>query len=375
MTPGPTLRELNRRAFAGTGGAEVFFQPRIEPWFDLHQRTGDLSERLRSMSLLEFYDDLGVSMRYTHYYTGQPYPVVTRHRDGVRVGERETGPDRRTRVLETPAGRLVEGLQRNTDGKWYTVDHAVRTAAELEILCAYYAGTTYHLDLAAFRAGAAYLGERGEPSFWLPKSPYQALCQWWMTLEDFIVALAETPEAVHAAMDAIDAAYDPLYAELAAAAGELFVVNFGENIHAQLTSPRYFERYFLPFYAKRSGQLRRAGIRTHVHIDGFFKPLLGYLKDLPFDGLEALTPLPQGDVTLEEMRGAIGDKILLDGIPAILFMPYYPPAQLDACVERVIELFAPRLVLGISDEFPQGAPESCLERVRAIARRCRTGRA
>lgn len=361
-----TSREANLNVFARRPNPNVFFQPRIEPWLDYHQRLGDLSPRLAAMPLRDFYDDLGVSMRYTHYYTGQPYPVVTRHRPGITITESGAG-DRKTRIIGTPRGRLVEGLQRNTDGMWYTVDFPVSTPEQLDILAAYYELTEYHFDLDAFRIGAAWLGDRGAPSFWLPKSPYQALCQWWMTLEDFVQALAETPEAVERVMRALDASYDPLYRELAAASGDVRIVNFGENIHAQLTSPKYFERYFLPFYAKRSGALRQAGIFTHVHIDGFFKPLLPYLAGLPFDGIEALTPGPQGDVTLDEMKAAIGDKILLDGIPAVLFMPHHSEKQLMECTERVIELFHPNLVLGISDEFPQGAPESCLDRVRRIA--------
>ncbi len=364
------MRATNLGIFRGEPANGVFFQPRIEPWFDLHRRLGDLSPRLTAMSLRDFYDDLELSMRYTHYYTDQPYPIAVAHTGGVT--DTVTGDDRnRTRVISTPRGRLTEGQRINTDGMWYTMDYPVNTLADLAVLEAYYAGTTYHFDPGAFRQGAAYLGDRGEPSFWLPKSPYQALCQWWMDLQDFIQLLHEEPAAVERVMRAIDAAYDPLFTELAAAAGEVRIANFGENIHAQLLSPRYFEKYLLPFYAKRSGALRRAGIFTHVHIDGFFKPLLPYLKDLPFDGIEALTPVPQGDVTLDEMKASLGDKILLDGIPAILFMPHHAEAELQACVERVIALFSPRLILGISDEFPQGAPESCLDRVRWIRQRCR----
>jgi hypothetical protein len=53
---------------------------------------------------------------------------------------------------------------------------------------------------------------------------------------------------------------------------------------------------------------------------------------MPFDGIEALTPSPQGDATLEEIKEHIGDKILLDGIPAIYFMA--SAGLPDGCVER-----------------------------------------
>jgi len=215
------------------------------------------------------------------------------------------------------------------------------------------------------------VGERGEPQFWLPKSPYQALAQQWMKLDHFIYALADYPDEVEETMQAIDETYDRLYEEITAC-GKVKIVNFGENIHDHLLSPRYFERYLIPWYEKRSNQFRQAGIYTHNHIDGYFHSLLKYLKHLPFDGLEALTPLPQGDVSLEEIKEHIGDKVLLDGIPAILFLPTYSCEQLMKTVEQVVALFHPRLVLGVSDEVPQGAEaEGAIKKLQMVSEWCR----
>ena len=111
------------------------------------------------------------------------------------------------------------------------------------------------------------MGERGVPGFWVPKSPYQALAQYWMRLPDLIYALADDREAVEETMRAIDRAYDRLYEQLCAhgpqgGTGKLNIINFGENLHEALMGPRYFERYFFPFYEKRVGQLRSGG---HLH--------------------------------------------------------------------------------------------------------------
>ena len=43
--------------------------------------------------------------------------------------------------------------------------------------------------------------------------------------------------------------------------------------------------------------------------------------------------------------------MLLDGIPAIYFDDMFPIEVLTDCAHKIIELFAPRLVLGISDEI------------------------
>ncbi len=97
-----------------------------------------------------------------------------------------------------------------------------------------------------------------------------------------------------------------------------------------------------------------------------------YLRHLPFDGLEALTPQPQGDVTLEELREHIGDKVLLDGIPAVLFLSHYSAEELLAAAEQVIRLFHPRLVLGVSDEVPEGAVAAdAIERIRMVSEFCK----
>jgi hypothetical protein len=84
------------------------------------------------------------------------------------------------------------------------------------------------------------------------------------------------------------------------------------------------------------------------------------------DGIEAITPVPQGDVTLEEIRAGLGDDmLLLDGIPAVFFDEDFPVSALEECTHRLIELFAPRLILGISDEM---SSHGDIERIRVVGR-------
>ncbi len=52
-----------------------------------------------------------------------------------------------------------------------------------------------------------------------------------------------------------------------------------------------------------------------------------------------------------------------DGISAVYFDELFPIETLVECVERLIELFAPKLVLGISDEI---SSTGNLERVRLV---------
>lgn len=364
-----TRKEMNLRVFRREPLPHVFFQPRFEPWFAMHSNRGTLPEQLKGMSLTDVYDSIDASMRTVHYYTGQPYPIRVSLSNEVKVTERREN-DLLKRYYDTPYGQLSATEQLTTDGAWRTVEFAAKTQKDLPALRWLMEHTIITFSEEDFKQGAQYIGDRGEPQFWVPKSPYMALAQQWMRFEDFIYALVDCPQQMEDVMKAIDDSYDQLYEQLTSS-GLLNILNFGENIASAYFSMDYFERYLLPWYEKRSNQLRNAGIYTHIHIDGYFKPLLPYLKDLPFDGLEALTPTPQGDVTLEEIKEYIGDKILLDGIPAILFLDHYSREELMECVEKIVELFHPRLVLGISDEFPEGSNEESFERLKMVAEWCK----
>ncbi|MCX7682667.1 MAG: hypothetical protein N2508_12020 [Anaerolineae bacterium] len=365
-----TFRAMNLNVFAGKPNPHVFFQPRFEPWYAWQSRSGSMPAYYRELGLLGTYDALGCSMRYVHYYTGMPDPVRYRLAPEVKVNERDEH-NGRIRIIETPYGELTERLKFTADCTWRTVEFPVKQPEDLRKLRWLCKHMSYTFSKEHFMQGSDFLGERGEPQFWLPKSPYQALAQVWMRLEDLIYALADCPGEVEQTMQALDETYDPLYEQIAAS-GVVKIVNFGENIHEQLLSPRYFERYLIPWYEKRAGRLRQAGIYTHIHIDGYCRSLLKYLKHLPFDGYEALTPKPQGDVTLQEIKEHIGDKVLLDGIPAVLFLSTYSREALMETVEEIVALFHPRLVLGVSDEVPQGAEaEEAIERIRMISQWCR----
>jgi hypothetical protein len=363
------FHDMNLRIFQGLPTPHVLFQPRFEPWFHWHNLFGQMPSAYRGMTVRDLYDHLGVSMRYMHYYTGIADPVESSYDPEVKQRQHFTDTEG-WRTYETPYGELTQRLKMTIDGEWREVEFLAKSVPDLKALRWLIQRLRYHFSIEKYRLGKAFVGERGVSQFWVPKSPYQALAQVWMKLQHLVYALADAPQEVEATMQAIDESYDPLYEQICNA-GVAQIINVGENLHEALFSHRYFEKYYLPWYDKRMSQLRQAGIFSHLHLDGYFHSLLGYLKDLPFDGLEALTPTPQGDVTLEEIKDAIGDKVLLDGIPAVLFMDTYSREELMATTEKVIRLFAPRLVLGVSDEVPEGTGQEAIERVRLVAEYCK----
>jgi hypothetical protein len=368
MTADMTLREMNRRVFEGRPYPHVFFQPRFEPWYELHRERGTLPECFRGKNVFEAYETLGVSMRYIGYATGQPGCIDTEYTPAVKV-RREIVEGGFLMVHETPKGELVTRYGSAPDNQYRIVEHPVTRREDLPKLQALFENTRYQFNPKGFAAGVTSMGHLGEPQFFVPRSPYQCLSLEWMGYDDFIYALLEAPEELDPVMEAIDRSHDGVY-EGIARDGSVMIVNFGENVDARLMSPSFFERYHMPFYEKRDAQLKASGIFTTIHLDGALRPILKYFGALPMDGLEALTPVPQGDVTLEELKEHIGDKVLLDGVPALYFLPEFSMEVMQECVERIVDLFAPRLVLGISDELPMGAGPEAVERLEWIKNYC-----
>ncbi len=365
-----SFREATIKIFEGNIVPFTLFQPRIEPWYNWHSSQNLLPEKYGDLSLMGLFNLLDVSMRYLNSGTGIPSPVVFEYDGKVRFTEK-TEEERKQIVIETPYGELVHTFKKGYLNRWLTFEFPVKKKEDFKKLSWLYSHTNISFAKRFFELGDEFFGERGYPQFFVPRSPYQALWIQWMKFEDLIYALQDYRETVEETMKAIKQSYDGLYQQIISY-GKVRIVNFGENIDSNTVPPRYFERYCIPFYEERAKQLQKAGIHTHIHIDGSFHSLLGYLKHLPFSALEALTPLPQGDVTIEEIKENIGDKILIDGIPGILFLPEYSREDLMECVEKLVKLFAPRLILGISDELPEGAQfEESMERIKLVAEYCR----
>jgi hypothetical protein len=177
-----------------------------------------------------------------------------------------------------------------------------------------------------------------------------------------IYAIYDWTDTVEAYFRALEASHDRLIDVILASPVD--IIDFGENVHAGTLSPELFRRYHLPACQRRCERLHRGSKFISSHWDGDTRALLPYAQETGLDGIEAITPQPQGDVTLDEIKAALGDTMfLLDGIPAIYFDETFSVDVLVDCVHRLIDLFAPKLVLGISDEISSTGD---LDRIKVV---------
>lgn len=352
-----TLRELNVRIFRREPVEAVLWQPRIEHWYSENRREGTLPERYRHMTLLEVFDDLGCSVR--------PYWAFN---EALRFDESEdiqrevrVEGDRTVTTERTPAGDLVT-VERRASLSHHTVKFPVVTPDDMRVVEWKLRNRRVWFDEERYAAACAEIGDRAAPAVFIPRISLMRIFLEYMGFENGTTALYLYPQETERLIRSIDESDEYVLDMLCECPIE--IVNFGDNVHQAMCPPPLFERWVQPQYLRRNERLRDAGKQTYPHWDGDCGLLLPYARDCGFVGYEAITPVPQGDVTLEEVREALGDDlVLLDGIPCTDFLPATPVESLIENTHKCIDLFAPNLVLGISDEI---SPVGDIERVRLV---------
>ena len=367
-----TNKEAILDIFAHRKPNKIVYSPRIYYWYlgnklflnKPKNLTRNIPSHFLKKSQIEIYEMLNASPRYvqeTLYYDlietkiRSDSNIVIKRKKGSKEGEM-------TISYKTPLGNLMQVENIGAGLGAHPTEYPIKSLVDLKIMQYIIENTSVSFSHKNYIRAEKEFGDLGVVSTYLSHSPFQKLVTELMGFSRTILFLKRYPNQVEKFMDFLEQWDDHLYSEIISS--PLQIINFGENIDGNLSPPHYFERYLIPYYKKRVKQVHQSGKYCHIHIDGALKDLLPYLENIPFDGLEALTAFPQGDVSLEEIRDAIGNKILLDGIPSVIFLPEYSEDYLKSYTKRVIELFYPNLILGVSDEL---SPNGEIKKIELIA--------
>jgi len=356
-----TRKELNLAIFEGTAEG-VLWQPRLETWIGHHRSRGTLPRRFQGKSSLEIYDELRCSVRYA---ASAGIERLENREDLVRITEEH--PNHTVYRVRTPLGEL-RTVYRDIWEDDRRVNHRieefpVKTAEDLHVATDLVDRQQFRANAEAFRAAAEAVGHRAEPTVFLSSSGFTELIKNWCGLPGTYYLLHDHPAEVEAYLEACHRRDD----RLIDAALELpcRIFNLGDHATNEFTPPPILKKYLMPRWQRIADRLHATGRFVHTHWDGNSRLMLPYLRATRLDGVEALTPAPMGDMTLEQIKEAVDDKmVVLDLIPAIDFLPNRPLHQVLDFTRRIIDMFAPRLILGISDEISQVGE---IEKVGAIS--------
>ncbi|MFH1476610.1 MAG: uroporphyrinogen decarboxylase family protein [Verrucomicrobiota bacterium] len=361
---------LHEDVVFGRAGGRIIWQPRIGAWWwrrvffkepfpPGYDCQADSVYDYRS--LYELSRRLGVSARvydYRNCFRRIEDPRV--HSSVMKLNATDI-----ENTIETPVGKQT-CILRNTPNNPapITVKWEVVTEDELRVATWREEHVSWEWSQSCFDELQRDYGDLGAPTMYLPRMNVQCLYLEKTGVENGVFAIYDWPKTAEKFFAAREESNNRLIEQINRS--PIKIINFGENVHAGTLSPELFRKYHLPECQRRCENLHRSGKFCHSHWDGDTKPILRYAQETGLDGIEAITPVPQGDVTLEEIKDGLGDRMfLLDGLPAVFFDETYPVQELIDCTHRLIDLFAPRLVLGISDEI---SATGDIERIRIVSR-------
>ncbi len=342
------LRQLNKDILHGKSNGRVLWQPRILAWhMNRDFSNEDYPAPYTGMSVKQLYEALGCSNRIYDYNLGQQKDID----DSVKCYSEKIDDLRVVNYMQTPVGTISEVVRSNTSNygqyreKWF-----VETPQDMKVMIYVEENTKHYWNQEGYEKAVEYWGDNGEGSIYFPRTNVQCLYNEITGIEGGVYALIDFPDVCEEYFK-VKHQNEMEYCKILAQS-PLEWINYADNIHCGTLPDYWFEQYVLPEYQARNEILHKTNKYTFAHWDGDTKTILKYAKETGLNGIEAITPIPQGDVTIEEIKQHLGDEVdLIDGIPALLFDDTYSVKELKDTTQKLIDLFAGNLILGISDEM------------------------
>ena len=210
------------------------------------------------------------------------------------------------------------------------------------------------------------VGDQGVVLCYLPKSPFMHL----LALEAGVVAVTMaamiSPDEFKELLDTMKIAFDQAAQIAVDSPAEVLMIP--ENLSSEMVGPEFFELYMKDYQREWTQKIAEAGKYSFIHIDGTLGGLLKQESAVGFSVLEALTPYPVGDLTIEEIAEIANDSksIFWGGIPGSYFTDCVSDEEFDRHIKHVLSIMVnkPQFVLGVADQVP---PNGLERRVKKVA--------
>ena len=360
----------------------VVWWPRIRHWYDVNNCANTLPKRYGGLYLDEVYKDLDATPREVWIgglfgggeYAGE-IALATREGSDVEVWVKPakglyngTSGDFTVTRYVTPVGEMRQVARRTEEGtSSYPVEHFLKDQESIGVYKYVLEHREYEFDWQRYRWGEKRYGDQIYPKAAIEREPILRLVIGMMGLNRTVIWLWKHPQEMEGLMELM---LQDLEKQIEAYAGTPVVeLCMPSNTHESLCSPSQFRKYMIPHLQRIADKAHATGKYLSSHWDGFVKSLLPLLKETELDGLECVTPKPQGDLTLEEMKKYIIDegKFLRDGMPAVLFTKHHTVKELETFTRQILDTLggSGRLQLGVSDMVPANAD---IERVRLVGK-------
>ncbi len=266
------------------------------------------------------------------------------HVEIIETSSLEQGQQRRDVRWITDVGELHEWYL----GEWRQ-EYLIKKPDDYRIMQRAWTDTSIEPRVDLFEASEQALGDKGITVGQLDRTPFQKIQIDYAGLERFSFDVADQCPGL---TDLLELMNDLKLQEFRATLETpVRQIKLWENISIETMGPVWYGEYLVPMYEKIFDILEGTGKRLQVHYDGKLRIIADQIKRLPFDGLDSVTPPPEGDMTTAEARAYWPDKFLW--LHPTLNWYSMPLEELTANVVHMVRDAGPsRFCLMISEEVP-----------------------
>lgn len=127
-------------------------------------------------------------------------------------------------------------------------------------------------------------------------------------------------------------------------------IKLWENLSIETIGPDIYRQYLVPLYNKIIKIFDGTGKKLQVHYDGKLQLIADDIGKLGFDGIDSLTPFPEGDMSIAEARQYWSEKFLW--IHPSLSLDALPDDKIIDTIMQIIQDAGSRFCLQLSEEVP-----------------------
>jgi hypothetical protein len=237
--------------------------------------------------------------------------------------------------------------------EWYLdewrQEHFIKSPEDYDIVRRALEGSEFVADDGPFLQSEAVLGDGGITVGQLTRTPMMAVQIDLAGLERFSFDIAEEHPSL---MELLELMTELLLRQFREAIKTpARYIKLWENLSIDTVGGPRYRRFFVPLYNTILEILRAADKRLLVHYDGKLQQISNDITALDIDGIDSLTPSPEGDMSIAEARACWPDKFLWLHPP--LGWHREEPEILSERVSRMLAEAGPsRYCLMISEDVP-----------------------
>jgi uroporphyrinogen-III decarboxylase len=338
--------------------------PRLDLWYNAALLDGTLPERFAGLSLREIQRAVGAG------WPALGGGIVRVEYDDVEIVVRREGRFT-TKAYHTPIGVVREVREHSDELKKQGLpsvlkEHILQGPEDYAVWEWVVQHRRYIPTYEAFETYDADVGEDGQPMVLVEDTPFYNFLEVLVGFQNAYYHLADYPDKVeHLLAVTTEVQRQRLWPIIAQSPATL-VMN-GYHLSSQMTPPRLFHTYILPYYEEANAYLHDRGKWAVMHADDDVSRILDLIEQAGWDMVDCFVTAPMVPLTLAQAREAWGTRVIISGgLPAVLLLPEVPESEFRAYVDHIFEVIAPgdAFVLAVADNV---MPNSVIDRIAWVS--------